>query len=155
VHTVAARRSEPAIVALDTSCIVALVSAWHEHHEVTTEALERRLGKGAKITVPAHALTEAYAVLTRLPAPNRISPTDAMNVLRENFGKDARIETLEPDEYWSLLHDAPAKGVYGGRIYDAIIAACARKAGARELLTLNLKHFESLGDESLLVTSPA
>ena len=78
-----------------------------------------------------------------------------MNVLRENFGKDARIESLEPHEYWSLLRDAPGKGVYGGRIYDGIIAACARKAGARELLTLNLKTFESFGNESLLITSPA
>jgi predicted nucleic acid-binding protein len=152
---VAARRSEPAIVALDTSCIVALVSTWHTHHEITSEALERRFASGARITVPAHALTEAYAVLTRLPAPNRLSPSDAITVLRDNFGKDARIETLEPREYWTLLRDAPAKGVYGGRIYDGIIAACARKAGAGELLTLNLKHFESFGDESLRITSPA
>jgi predicted nucleic acid-binding protein len=131
------------------------VSPWHTHHEVTIQALERRLRDGARIVVPAHALIEAYAVLTRLPAPNRLSPSDAMSLLRENFENAAHVEALESDEYWLLLRDAPANRVYSGRIYDAVIATCARKAGARELLTLNLKHFESFGDESLLVTSPA
>jgi len=45
--------------------------------------------------------------------------------------------------------------VYGGRIYDAVIAACARKAKARELLTWNLKHFEPFADGSLVAASPA
>jgi len=77
-----------------------------------------------------------------------------MDVLRENFESDTLVEGLHPHQYWSLLRSAPSKSVYGGRIYDGVIAACARKAGARELLTLNLKHFDSFGDESLLISSP-
>ena len=151
----AARSAEAAPVALDTSCLVALVSAWHEHHDVTIESLERRLRAGATMVVPAHALAEAYAVLTRLPAPNRLSPVDAIEVLGENFESHARTVWLDADEYWSLLRGAPTAGVYGGRIYDAVIAACARKAKARELLTWNLKHFEPFADGSLVVASPA
>ena len=107
------------------------------------------------MVVPAHALTEAYAVLTRLPAPNRLSPGDAIEVLRENFEKHARTVSLDADEYWSLLGAAPTAGVYGGRIYDAVIAASARKAKAREILTWTLKHLESFADGSLVVASPA
>ncbi|TMA21831.1 MAG: type II toxin-antitoxin system VapC family toxin [Deltaproteobacteria bacterium] len=150
-----AKSAEPALVALDTSCLIALVSGWHEHHDVTLESLERRLRAGATMVVPAHALAEAYAVLTRLPAPNRLSPVDAIEVLGENFESHARTVWLDADEYWSLLRGAPTAGVYGGRIYDAVIAACARKAKARELLTWNLKHFEPFADGSLVVASPA
>jgi predicted nucleic acid-binding protein len=151
---VPARSAEAPLVALDTSCLVALVSAWHEHHDVTVESLERRLRAGGTMVVPAHALAEAYAVLTRLPAPNRLSPGDAIEVLRENFEKQARTVTLDADEYWSLLHAAPTASVSGGRIYDAVIGACARKAKARELLTWNLKHFEQFSEGSLIVASP-
>jgi predicted nucleic acid-binding protein len=152
---VAARRADRDLVALDTSCLVALVSSWHEHHDATVESLERRLRAGAAMVVPAHALAEAYAVLTRLPAPNRLSPGDAIEVLRQNFEEDARIVSLDAAEYWSLLRAAPGAGVYGGRIYDAVIAASARKAKAREILTWNLKHFESFADGSLVVATPA
>ena len=151
----AARSAEREIVALDTSCLVALVSAWHEHHEVTIGSLERRLRQGAKIAVAAPALVEAYSVLTRLPAPNRLSPDDAIHLLRENFDEHESTATLDADEYWSLLRAAPAMRVHGNRIYDAVIAACARKAKARELLTWNVQHFESFADRSLVVASPA
>jgi predicted nucleic acid-binding protein len=122
---------------------------------MTISAVERRLDAGEQLALAAPALVEAYAVLTRLPAPHRLSPADALHLLADNFEKNAPTVALTPREYWLLMRVAPATSVYGGRIYDAVIAACARKAGARELLTLNLKHFESFADESLRITSPA
>src|SRR5256885_9010586 len=104
-----AKSAEPALVALDTSCLIALVSGWHEHHDVTIESLERRLRAGATMVVPAHALAEAYTVLTRLPAPNRLSPDVAVEVLRENFEKHPRTMSLDEDEYWSLLRAVPPR----------------------------------------------
>ncbi len=142
-------------MALDTSCLIALVCGWHEHHAATIAAVEKRLDGGAGLTLAAPALVEAYSVLTRLPAPHRLSTTDALHLLRENFQKHARTVALGANDYWSLLRTAPTNGISGGRTYDAVIAACARKARARELLTLNLRHFESFGDDSLLITSPA
>jgi predicted nucleic acid-binding protein len=152
---VARRSAERARLALDTNCLIALVCGWHEHHEAIASAVERRLDAGARLALAAPALLEAYAVLTRLPPPHRLLPADALHVLEANFGTDTRTVTLDADEYWSLLRVGPTMGVYGGRIYDAVIAACARKSNARELLTLNLKHFESFADASLLITSPA
>lgn len=140
--------------ALDTSCLVALVCAWHEHHAPTLAAVEQRLDAGKSLALAAPALVETYAVLTRLPAPHRLSPADALVLLAENFERRWQAVALSADEVWALLHAAPASKLYGGRTYDAVIAACARKANAHELLTLNLKHFETLGDSSLLIASP-
>ena len=149
----ARRSAEPALVALDSSCLVAIVSEWHEQHAVTISAVERRLDASARLVLPAHALAEAYCVLTRLPAPYRLSAADAWRLLA-GFEKESETVALDGPEYWSLLRRALDDGIYGGRIYDAIIAACARKGGARELLTLNAKHFEPFADEPLRVSSP-
>ena len=41
-------------------------------------AIERRLDGGEHMSLAAHALTEAYSVLTRFPAPHRLAPADAV-----------------------------------------------------------------------------
>jgi predicted nucleic acid-binding protein len=127
---------------------------WHEHHAAATSLVEQRLDRGAVLSLAAPALVEAYAVLTRLPAPHRLAPADALRLLNENFRERARTVVLNERDYWSLLGAAPAHGVHGGRTYDSVIAACARKAKARELLTLNLRHFEAFADDTLQITSP-
>lgn len=53
--------------------MIAAVCAWHEHHTRATEEIERRLSRGEEMIVAAPALVEAYAVLTRLPPPHRLS----------------------------------------------------------------------------------
>jgi predicted nucleic acid-binding protein len=40
-------------------------------------------------------------------------------------------------------------------VYDAVIAACARLAGATTLLTFNERHFMALGEEGLEIVVPA
>jgi hypothetical protein len=44
--------------------------------------------------VAAPALTEAYAVLTRLPPPHRLSPQTALTLLENNFFKLATVIAL-------------------------------------------------------------
>ncbi len=56
-----------ATFALDTSCMIAAVCGWHEAHRRAAAAVERRLADGEQMAVAVHALSEAYAVLTRLP----------------------------------------------------------------------------------------
>jgi predicted nucleic acid-binding protein len=62
--------------------MVAAVCEWHEHHSAATTEIERRLSRGERRMVPAHALAEAYAVLTRLPPPLRrcSRSTDAISI---------------------------------------------------------------------------
>jgi hypothetical protein len=71
--------------------MIAAVCSWHEHHEAAANEIERRLAARAKMIVAAPALVEAYAVLTRLPPPHRLSPQTALTLLENNFIKLATV----------------------------------------------------------------
>ena len=85
-------------------------------------------------------------MLTRLPAPHRLSPADAYTILEANWGS-CEIVGLTPQEHWRFLAACRDGGVGGGLTYDAAIAACARKCKAGLLLTWNTAHFERFGDD--------
>jgi predicted nucleic acid-binding protein len=139
---------------LDTSCIVPIVCGWHEQHAVTVRAVEAYLADGFALALAAHSLVEAYAVLTRLPAPHRVASAAAFDLLERNFGEAAETFGLTARETWTLLGRAHAAGVAGGRTYDALIAASARKAASPLLLTWNLRHLAIFEDAELSVASP-
>jgi predicted nucleic acid-binding protein len=147
------RAGPPGATLLDSSCLVALACAWHEHYEATRIDLERRERHGERILLACHALVEAYAVLTRLPPPHRRSPDEALALLRGSW-EDHESVSLSSREHWEFLDSVQAASVSGGRTYDALIAACARKAKAFTLLTWNLSHFEGLGGNGLEIVSP-
>lgn len=126
--------------------MVAAVCGWHEHHQPTAAAIDRRLTRGDRLTVPAPALVESYAVLTRLPPPHRLSPADAWALIEATFVDQATVVALTGREYAALLRVGSSGNIAGGRTYDAVIAECARKADADELLTLNRRHFEPAPD---------
>jgi predicted nucleic acid-binding protein len=136
---------------LDSSCIVAAVCGWHEHHAVAARALERRLTAGDRLVVAAHALVEAYAVLTRLPAPHRLAPADAWALLEANFVSGAEIAALSGSAQVALLRKLSHAGIAGGLTYDALIAASARHGKAAELVTFNRRHFDSVADDLHIV----
>jgi predicted nucleic acid-binding protein len=137
----------------DTSCMVAVVCAWHEYHEPVAEEFERRLGMGEVMVVAAPALVETYAVLTRLPPPHRIAPGDAFALIEANFMSSETV-ALNGESYHHLLRQAPKDGVAGGRTYDAVIAACAIQARASALLTLNVRQFMSFATNELEIIVP-
>jgi predicted nucleic acid-binding protein len=130
------------LVAVDTSCMVAAVCSWHEHHPAAAAEINRRLRRGQRLCVPAPALVETYAVLTRLPPPHRLSASDAWTLVEANFVAGGRIEVLDGAGYVDLGRGAAARDVAGGRTYDAVIGECAREAGAAVLLTFNRRHFD-------------
>lgn len=139
----------------DTSCIVASVSSWHSDHEATVDEIHRRLSGGEEMVIAAPSLVEAYAVLTRLPAPHRLIPADALRVIEAGFMTNRRVVTLASLDYVRLLRTAPSVEVFGGRTYDAVIAQCALKARARCLLTLNEHHFRIWESEILTIVIPS
>lgn len=130
------------VFAVDANVIVAAVCSWHQHHERAAKAIELRLGRGEAMSVPAPALVEAYAVLTRLPAPYRLSPADAWTALQPSFVDGVNVVAPQGPESVSVLRALAKQDIGGGRTYDAIIAECARKAGAQALLTFNTRHFD-------------
>lgn len=140
---------------VDTSCIVAAVCAWHEHHADSAAEIERRLAARERLATAGHALAEAYAVLTRLPPPHRLSPPDALALVEHNFMNGAAVFTLDAEGYRVLLRRAGREGIAGGRTYDALIGACALLAKAAVLLTFNAPHFAHLEAAGVRVVVPA
>lgn len=140
---------------VDTSCIIPAVCVWHVHHEQAAAEIEQRLGGGATMTTAAHALAEAYSVLTRFPPPFRLSPADAHALLEGNFTADARIIALSANGYRQLLQRSAGQGIAGGRIYDGVIAACALLAKATTFLTFNTDHFAGLAAEGIELIDPS
>lgn len=138
--------------AVDTSVVVAALLGWHDDHEAARKVLERGL-VAERLILPAPTLIEAYAVMTRLPSPHRLSPTDAVALLRETFA-GVNTVALEAGEAWQLLDDLETNQIAGGRSYDGHILACARKAGATRLLTFNERDFLALGDSTIEVVRP-
>src|SRR5262245_11199934 len=127
----------------DTSCMITVICTWHEHHERAAKEIAHRLNRGETMIIAAPALVEAYAVLTRLPSPYRLSPTDALILLDNNFISTTKITALDGSSYRALLRQAPADGIVGGQTHDAVVAACALHAKAATLLTFNEQHFIS------------
>jgi predicted nucleic acid-binding protein len=142
-----------AAVALDTSVIVASLLTWHEQHVPSLRALEAAMDEG-QLAVPVPALVESYAVITRLPAPHRLSPRDAHILLESNFAASARADGLTGGDCWAMLAALAARSIAGGRTYDAQILAAAIKSGARALLTLNVEDFAALARDEIEIRSP-
>jgi len=139
----------------DTSCIVAAVSSWHDHHQRAINEIQSRLKKKQKMVVAGHALIEAFSVLTHLPAPHRISARDASTLIQANFIENVETITLASSGYRELLEYAAEAGIVGGRVYDLLIAASARQARAGALITFNERHFEDLAGGGLEIIVPS
>lgn len=135
--------------------MIATVSHWHAHHERAVAEINRRLHAGESMIVAAPALVEAYSVLTRLPAPYRLAPRAASDLLRASFlDNAASVIALDAESYVQLVERAVREGVAGGRIYDAVIAACGRVAAAEVLLTFNDRDFAPLVGRDVMIVVP-
>jgi len=138
---------------LDTSCLVAAVCAWHRFHDATRREIERRDAAGEKLILSAHSLAEAFSVLTRLPEPHRLRPSDALEVIEANWGQTGLVALTGPD-YRATLRRCRDLGIGGGAVYDALIAACARKARVATLVTWDLEGFERFLEDDPAVRTP-
>lgn len=96
------------------------------------------------MTLAAHSLVECYSVLTRLPRPHRMAPGPVLELIRASFVDRGTVVALSSERYLELLSTVGAAGLPGGRVYDAVIAACAREAKADVLLTFNVRDFTGL-----------
>jgi len=129
---------------LDSSVLVATFIGEHQHHERSAQLfLEQRKSTGC---TAAHCLAEFYAVLTGIPGKDRASPDETMLFIQEIRERLSTI-ALDENEYFDVVETAPALGISGGAIYDAVIARCALKAKAQTLYTWNTRHFSRLGVE--------
>lgn len=150
----AAVMAERARHALDTSFILAALLGWHERHASALRVLQNVFER-FQVVVPGPALIEAYSVMTRLPSPHRLGPSDARALLEENFEQQASVVALTSIELWRFVRALPQAEIAGGRSYDAHILACADKAHASVLWTLNERDFLAVGHPDIEIKSPS
>ena len=146
--------SEVIRTALDTSVVVPALLDWHDHHARALAAVVEWRGAGRRLVVPIPALIQSYSVMTRLPRRWRVTPDTARSLLSNAFAAGADLVAQNGDAAWSLFDRVVSKGVAGGGIHDADILACAERAGAKRLLTLNPVDFERLGPTSVEIVVP-
>jgi predicted nucleic acid-binding protein len=140
-------------IALDSSAVIAGLLSWHQHHQESLQALEEIFVGERGVVLPLPALLETYSVMTRLPAPHRLSPESALDLLVDSPLRSSALVGLAGEEGWDFVRTLATRAVSGGRSYDALIVACAKKGGARQILTLNRRHFEGL-DPDIEVVVP-
>ena len=137
----------------DTDCLIALSVTDHRHHLATNGDWFRRRSDRESWFIAMHCLEEAYSVLTRSPPPLRSSPAVAWALI-EDWANEASSVDLEPAERMAALRSGAQRGIVGGQIHDYLIAACARKAGVKTLITWNLRHFARWAGQDLDVVNP-
>jgi predicted nucleic acid-binding protein len=128
----------------DTSVLVPVFVEEHPHHEASLAVFLRSDKKRGSCA--AHSLSEVYATLTRLPGKHRASASEAMLFL-ENMEERLVLISLDAEEYWRAVMHSAESGIVGGKIYDALLAHCARKARAETIFTWNVEHFRRVGPE--------
>lgn len=138
--------------AVDSTVLVAALVSWHERHREAAAAVEAALARKALI-IPAPALIEAYAMLTRLPAQHRLSHADAYHLLRTSFSS-ARVTAMRTTATWPMLRRWSVAPIGGGDAFDALIVDTAREAGAKTLLSFRRKELERFAGAGLEVVEP-
>jgi len=136
----------------DTSVLIAAFWGGHQHHEASLKRLSSANKKQA--ACGAHSLAEVYAVMTALPVKPMIPPEQAM-LFVEEVRERLTLISLDGEEYFAAVQKCAEKGLTSGRIYDALLLACAKKARAETILTLNEKHFRAIApDLAARIQSP-
>ena len=116
--------------------MIAALSAWHRQHEPAAQALTH------VTALPAHAVVEAYAVLTRLPSGLAVPAVTAAAVLARRFaGPPLMLAARQRATLPERLADA---GVLGGATYDGLVALEAA-AHDQTLLTLDTRARSTYG----------
>jgi predicted nucleic acid-binding protein len=108
-------------ILIDSSVAVALAVAGHEHHHATRKAIG-----GRSCGLSGHAAFETFSVLTRLPPPNRRTPQAVVRLLAHNFPASRFLSAAGSERLHASL---ASRGIAGGAVYDALVAAAAAEQG--------------------------
>jgi len=132
------------VIFLDTSVLIATAQVSHERHAASRELWNQCARNLAAVS--AHTIAEVYNTLTAMPLALRLAPRDAVLAV-ETFLKRLTAVTLSGEEYMETLHRTANLGHTGGMIYDALHLACARKIGAEQIYTWNVRHFRMVAPD--------
>jgi predicted nucleic acid-binding protein len=138
---------------LDSSVLVDMLYVLSDRHVRSRDAYNELIDSGVEIVLTDHAILETFSVLTRRPLPMRTAPDVAERQLLDAFA-NVVIAPFRPGLAWETIRHTISRGFYGGRVYDASIALATYEAGARLLLTWNVKHFLTVAPAGLEIREP-
>lgn len=127
-------------VAFDSSVLIAGTHDRHPHHHRAVVWIEAVSEQRIAGLLTWHALAEIWSVLTRLPGPARLSPEQALRVVRRVQALFL-LHPLEPSEYDEALQRCTDRGLSSGVVFDALHMVAAEHAGADALVTFNGADF--------------
>ncbi|MDX1968611.1 MAG: PIN domain-containing protein [Planctomycetaceae bacterium] len=131
-------------VLCDTSVLVPALWKWHADHAACVTWLLAAVARKIEFFVAAHSLAETYSVVTRLPTKQRVAPADAWRIIEVSILPHAQLIELPSTTYSAVLRDLASRGIGGGIVYDALIAAAAEIGQVDLLVTGNVSHFETV-----------
>jgi predicted nucleic acid-binding protein len=136
----------------DTSVLVAAFWGGHVHHRASVTRLGAAIKKQSACGI--HSLAEVYAVMTALPVRPMIPPEQALLFVEEVRDR-LTLVSLNGEEYFAAIRRTAERGFGSGRVYDALLLACAARVKAQTIYTWNLKHYQALAPElSALIHTP-
>jgi predicted nucleic acid-binding protein len=103
--------------------MVASMGEWHPLHEASRAALAREPRQ-----LIAHAAFETVSAGSRMPEPYRVPPGTILASLDRDY--PSAWLSLDANEQRRALEAAVARGLHGGALYDALIAATAAEHDA-------------------------
>jgi hypothetical protein len=122
------------VIAVDSSVIIAACASWHEDHREAQQVMSQ------DPCLIGHCALEAFSVLTRLPAAQRMAPGLVAEFLRETFHGEPLV--LSASAMGALVGDLHERGITGGAVYDGLVAMSARAHDA-ELLSFDRRAAET------------
>ena len=94
-----------------------------------------------------HSLGELYSALTSLPVSPRILPAEAYRIIGTNVRAHFRLIPATAEMYAAAIDVCVRQSFGGGKVYDALLLGCARKAGCNRIYTFNLGDFRRLAPD--------
>ena len=131
----------------DTSVLVAACVRRHPHFPRARAVLDSVVAGRDEGTISCHSEAETFAALTSLPLTPRLLPAEAERILQVNIKPHFRLVPLTASMYGKAVEACVRQSLPGGKVYDALLIQCARKARCERIYTFNVEDFRRLAPD--------
>ena len=131
----------------DTSVLVAACIRSHPHFGRARPVLEAIASGRQSGVISVHSLAETFSALTSAPVVPRILPSEAQSIVSTNIQRHFQLVAVTDVMYGKAMEVCVARGLGGGKVYDALLIECARQSNADWIYTFNLQDFRRLAPD--------
>ncbi len=139
----------------DTSVLVAGCVRRHPHFPRARAVIEAVVQRRDEGVISCHSLAETYSALTSLPLVPRLLPAEAERIIGTNIRPHFRLIPVTAAMYEKAVGACVRQSLPDGKVYDALLLECARKAKGDRIYTFNVADFVKLApDLAGSITAP-